>query len=133
MAPAMAGVDTAPHQVALTLFAFFIAVIWIVVIAAVTDPRPETTVVEAAMESTSVASEATTVATSKAAHVAASAEATHVAATSAAKATAVATTTTTTTTAAAAVGRQGDIRAQQANRGQRQQGYYRFTKHHSLS
>jgi hypothetical protein len=53
-----------------------------------------------------------------------------VAATSAAKATAVATTTTTTT---AAVGRQGDIRAQQANRGQRQQGYYRFTKHHSLS
>jgi cytoskeletal protein RodZ len=132
MAPAMAGVDTAPHQVALTLFAFFIAVIWIVVIAAVTDPRPETTVVEAAMESTSVASEATTVATSKAAHVAASAEATHVAATSAAKATAVATTTT-TTAAAAAVGRQGDIRAQQANRGQRQQGYYRFTKHHSLS
>jgi type II secretory pathway component PulM len=120
MAPTMTGVDAAPHQIALTFFAFFIAVIiWIVVVGPDADPksRPETTVVEAAMESTSVeASEATTMAASKAAHVAATsaAKTTHMA-TSAAEATAVASTTTTTTTAAATVGRQGDIRAQQAN------------------
>jgi hypothetical protein len=132
MAPAMAGVDTAPHQVALTLIAFFIAIIRIVVIAAVIvgpDADPETTAAEAAMESTSVeaSSKATTVATSKATHVTAP-KATHVATASAAKAAAVA-----STTAAAAVARQGDIRAEQANRGQRQQSYHRFTKHHSLS
>jgi hypothetical protein len=126
----MTGVDMAPHQVALTLFAFFI--IWIVVVAAVivgpdADPQPETTVVESTMEATTVAaSEATTVAAPEATTVAAS-EATHVAAASAAEATAVA-----TTTAAATVACQGGIRVQQANRGQRQQGYHCLTKHNSL-
>jgi type II secretory pathway component PulM len=118
MAPTMTGVDAAPHQIALTFFAFFIAVIiWIVVVGPDADPksRPETTVVEAAMESTSVeASEATTMAASKAAHVAATsaAKTTHVAA-SAAEATAV--TSAAAATATATVGRQRDIRAQQAN------------------
>jgi type IV secretory pathway TrbL component len=103
----MTGVDMAPHQVALTLIALFVAVIiWIVVVVGPdADPksRPETTVVEAAMESASVeASKATTVTAAKT---------TKVAAASAAEATAVAA----TTPAAAAVARRGDVRAQQAN------------------
>src|SRR5271156_6575157 len=128
----MTRMDPAPHQIALPLIALFIAVIRIVisvVVGCVTESeaypksRSETAVMETmeapAMEGVSAAMEAAPMETSHATPMEASA----------AKA---ATAVEASASASAAAARRGDIRAQHSKRGQRQQGYYRLTKHHSL-
>src|ERR1035438_7795577 len=123
----MMRVDTAPHQIALPLIALFVAIIRIVVavIVGCVEAKPETypksrseTVV---METAEAAAMETSHATPMEASHAASVETSHAAAMEA-----------TAASAAKAAPRRGDIRAQQAKRGQRQQGDHRFAQHHSL-